>query len=472
MRKLLYIFIGLILFSCSDELEQVPTNKLPSDEAITTVADLQLAVNGVYAALVSVWDGDQTIVDGYCGDFGLYADAKGGDIDYQGAYNHLAPVINLQTDKNSDEADGFYYIDYVAIARINDILSVVENITDIEDNKTEYDDLVGQLHAARGFLHFDVLRTFCAMPNLVADQTAAKSGIVISNEKYSVNTRFTRSTMKESYDFVKAEFELALTTISEDVVIGEMNYWTVKALRSRMHLYLGENSAALVDAVDVIENSPYDLLKRDEWVDSWTIEGAAETLFEIRTSDTENAERNSTGYYTSPDGYAEAAASDEFVTFFNTLSADDIRINTLKEEEDDNGDYHAFYPQKYRGRAGVISPLYVNNPKIIRLSEVYYIASEALLQGGTAPNAKTAVEYYNEVRANRIASYTDVTSVSIDDILDERRIELFCENARMFDLIRLKTEFVHPRFAEPIQVTDSRLITSFPQRELDVNPDL
>ncbi|PCH69858.1 MAG: RagB/SusD family nutrient uptake outer membrane protein [Bacteroidales bacterium] len=471
MRKLLYIFIGLILFSCSDELEQVPTDKLPSDEAITTVADLQLAVNGVYASMVSVWNGDQTIVDGYCGDFGLYADAKGGDINYQGAYNHLAPVINLQTDKNSDEADGFYYINYVGIARVNDILTVVENISDIEDNKAEYDDLVGQLHAIRGFLHFDVLRTFCAMPNLVADQTAAKSGIVISNEKYLVNTRFTRSTMKESYDFVKAEFEFALTTIGEEVVIGEMNYWTVKALRSRMHLYLGENSAALADAVDVIENSPYDLLMRDEWVDSWTIEGATETLFEIRTSDTENAQRNSIGYYTAPGGYAEAAASDEFLSFFNTLSADDIRINTLKEEDDD-GDYQAFYPQKYRGRSGVTSPLYVNNPKIIRLSEVYYIASEAVLQGGTATNAKSAVEYYNAVRSNRIDSYTDVASVTLDNILDERRIELFCENARVFDLIRLKTEFDHPRFADPIQVTDSRLITSFPQRELDVNSDL
>ena len=470
MRKLLYIFIGLFLFSCSDDLEQVPTDKLPTAEAITTVADLQIAVNGVYAAMVSVWNGDQTIVDGYPGDYGLYADAKGGDIDYQGAYNHLAPVINLQTNQNSDEADGFYYINYVAIARVNDILAVVENIEDIEDNKTEYDDLIGQLRAIRGFLHFDVLRTFCPMPNLVADKNAVKSGIVIANEKYLVNTRFTRSTMQESYAFVKAEFEEALKTIGKEKVIGELNYWGVKALRSRMHLYLGEYSNALADAVDVIENSTYTLLTRNEWVDSWTIEGAAETLFEIRTSDTKNASRNSLGYYTSPEGYAEAAASEDFLAFFNTLSPDDIRINTLKEE-DDGGDYKAFYPQKYRGRAGVTSPLYVNNPKVIRLSEVYYIAAEAVLQGGTATNAKTAVEYYNNVRENRIESYTDAAAVTLDDILDERRIELFCENARMFDLIRLKTEFNHPRFSAPIQVTDNRLVTSFPQRELDVNPE-
>jgi SusD family. len=462
MKKLLYIFIAVIFFSCSDELEQVPTDKLPSEEAISTVNDLQSAVNGVYATLVTS--------DGYPGDFGLYGDAKGGDVDYQGAFNHLAPVINLQTNKNSDEAQGIYYYNYVAIARVNDILTVVENITDKEDNLDEYNDLVGQLYAIRGFLHFDVLRTFCAMPNLVADKSAAKSGIVISNEKYPVNTTFTRSTMQESYDFVKAEFEEALKTIGKDEAIGELNYWAVKALRSRMYLYLGEYSNALADAVDVIENSPYDLLTRDNWMASWSIEGAVETLFEIRTSDTDNAQRNSLGYYTSPEGYAEAAASDDFMTFFNALDANDIRINSLKEESD-GGDYNAFYTQKYRGRAGVTSPLYVNNPKVIRLSELYYIASEALLQGGTATGANTAEYYYNEVRKNRIESYTDVASVTIDDILNERRIELFCENARVFDLIRLKSDFVHPRFAEPILVTDSRLVTEFPQRELDVNPE-
>lgn len=464
MRKIYILLLSVVLFSCSDDLEQVPTNKLPSDSAISTVSDLQSAVNGVYATLVTS--------DSYCGDFGLYADGKGGDVDYQGSFNHLAPVIDLQTNKNSGEASGFYYDLYVSIARINDVLSVVEGITDVEDNKAEYDDLVGQLHAMRGFLHFDLLRIFCPMPNLVADKTAAKSGIVISNEKYPVNTTFTRSTMQESYDFVKAEFIEALNTIGKEKALGEMNYWAVKALRSRMFLYLGENSLALEDATDVIANSSYSLLDREEWIASWSKEGADETLFEIRTSDTDNAQRNSLGYYCSPDGYAEAAASEGFMTFYNTLNANDVRRESVKEEADEEGDYKAFYTQKHRGRAGVTSPLYVNNPIIIRLSEVYYIAAEAVLNGGTATGVETAVAYYNSVRSNRISAYTAATDVTINDIMDERRIELFCENSRMFDLIRNASEFVHPRFATPIQVTDSRLITEIPQRELDINPDL
>ncbi len=455
--------MSVMIWSCSDDLEQLPTDKLPSSDAISTVADLQYAVNGVYSRLVDRYS--------YCGDFGLYGDAKGGDIDYKGSHNHLQPVINLQTDANSGQAAGFYEVNYVAIARVNDILTVVDNISDKEDNQAEYNDLVGQLYALRGFLHFDLLRTFCPMPNLVADKSVAKSGIVISKEKYPVNARFTRSTMNESYDFVKNEFAEALKIIGKDKSIGELNYWAVKALRSRMHLYLGENNEALADAQDVIDNSGYALLTQANWMTSWTIEGADETLFEIRTSDTDNAQRNSLGYYTSPDGYPEAAASDDFMSFYSTLDANDVRISSLKEE-DAKGSYKAFYTQKYRGRAGVTSPLYVNNPKVIRLAELYYIASEAVLKGGSATGAKTAVEYYNSVRVNRINGYVNAVAVSVDDILNERRIELFCENSRVFDLIRTKVEFVHPRFAEAIQVNDSRLVTSIPQRELDINPDL
>lgn len=469
MKKILYILLIAVGFSCSDNLEQSPSDSLSEGEAITSVADLRLAVNGIYKTMVDK--------DGYCGDFGLYADGKGGEVDYLDANNQFAPIINLQTDRNSGFSDGFYEVNYVAIARINNILAVLEQVADKKAKEDEYKELVAQLYGLRAFLHFDVLRTFCPMPNLVADKTAAKSGIVIASEKYAPNQRFTRSTMQESYAFVKADFAKALEALSKtkafgtDRVYGEIDYWAVKALKARMHLYLGEYDNALADAIDVINNSGYQLLTRDKWMASWTIEGADETLFELLVTDDYNAQRNSIGYYTSPEGYPEAAASEGFASFFETINSTDIRKESVKKEKNTDGDFEAYYVQKYRGRSGVIAPLYVNNPKVIRLSEVYYIAAEAVLNGGTAEGALPAVDYYNEVRANRIEGYTNATSVDINDILNERRIELFCENARVFDLIRTETNFKHPRFAGDIEYTDSRLIAKFPQRELDINKD-
>ena len=44
----------------------------------------------------------------------------------------------------------------------------------------------------------------------------------------------------------------------------------------------------------------------------------------------------------------------------------------------------------------------------------------------------------NELRKNRITDYVDVTSVTIDDILEERRVELFAEGAHAWDYWRNK----------------------------------
>ena len=86
----------------------------------------------------------------------------------------------------------------------------------------------------------------------------------------------------------------------------------------------------------------------------------------------------------------------------------------------------------------------MNNFKVIRLSELYLIASEALLKGATSSDGKKAVDYYNELRKNRFANYTPATEVTLDNILDERRIEFFCEGQRYFDLVRNKRELTTP----------------------------
>lgn len=459
MRKIFIILLSVVLFGCTDQLTQSPSNQLPASEAITSVGDLQSAVNGVYATLVN----DMS----YCGNFGLYADAKGGELEYLNNYGHLGPVINLQTDKNSDEAAGFFSTFYVAIYRINDIIAALKAKPLAEASTPQYKDLMGQLHAMRALYHFELLRIYCPLPAVATDMNAAKSGIVISDKTHKSNTTFTRNTLKESYDFVITEFNESLKTIGKAKSIGSLNYWAVQGLLSRVYLYLERYQEALDAAKDVITNSPYALYTIANYMESWKIEGASEVLFEVRTSDLDNAQRNSIGYYTSPDGYPEGTASASFKQFYDALPAGDVRKGVLAKEISTDNKFEAFYCQKYKGRAGVTSPLYVNNPRVIRLSEVYYIAAEAVLKGATG--GQTAAFYLNEVKKNRITGYVDMATVTIDDILADRRIELYCENARMFDLVRYKKVINHHGFANPIQPTDTRLLVSWPQRELEIN---
>ncbi|MDA3928014.1 MAG: RagB/SusD family nutrient uptake outer membrane protein [Prolixibacteraceae bacterium] len=78
------------------------------------------------------------------------------------------------------------------------------------------------------------------------------------------------------------------------------------------------------------------------------------------------------------------------------------------------------------------------NLRLIRISEVYLNAAEAALMLGN--NAK-ALQYINKVRERaRMCGDTgipaDLTSVSMEDIINERRVEFSSEGKRYYDLVR------------------------------------
>jgi len=71
---------------------------------------------------------------------------------------------------------------------------------------------------------------------------------------------------------------------------------------------------------------------------------------------------------------------------------------------------------------------------MFRLADVKLMYAEAVLRGGTGGTAGTALAQVNEVR--RRAGSPDLSTVSLNDILDERARELYWEGHRRTDLIR------------------------------------
>lgn len=79
-----------------------------------------------------------------------------------------------------------------------------------------------------------------------------------------------------------------------------------------------------------------------------------------------------------------------------------------------------------------------SNVKLIRFSDVYLIAAEAALMSG---NNGKALEYINKVRERARNCGTSgqpaaLTSVTLDDIIHERRLEFAGEGHRRFDIVR------------------------------------
>lgn len=447
MKKIYLIGLACALFtaSCDDVLEKTSSTQLPTDEAISSIEDLTNAVNGVYSM-------QATEVGSYGAEFTLYADLKGGDFQSISDVNHAGPMYRYQMGKYDGLTYNFYYVFYKSLARLNNVLAASETIENSEALK-------GELYALRALYHFDLARLYAKLP---ATADMGGLGVVLSTEVYPTDYIGTRATLQQTYDQILNDLNTALPLLSKDKQNGHINYWGALAIRARAYLYLGKNAEALNDCKEIIASSPYKLYTRDEYLGVWDKEGTNEAIFEISVTPQYNAQRNSIGYFTHASGYGECAATE---TFLEELAKHPGDIRTeLFAEETDNG-YEGTYPQKYKGRDGQI---YVNNPKIVRLSEVYLIAAEAALKSG---NTSAAVSYMNTLRQNRIEGYKDVSSVTIDDILLERRLELFTEGHGAWDAWR-NGKSVNNKFVGEVKADDYRTVIAIPIDEITISGDL
>ncbi|RFZ84218.1 RagB/SusD family nutrient uptake outer membrane protein [Mucilaginibacter terrenus] len=117
---------------------------------------------------------------------------------------------------------------------------------------------------------------------------------------------------------------------------------------------------------------------------------------------------------------------------------------------------------------------------LFRLSEVYLIYAEAVLRGGAGGNLGNALTYVNNIRTRAYGNTSgNVTSISLDFILDERARELYWEGFRRTDLIRFG-KFTTGTYLWPFKggvangksVEDFRNIYPIPTDDITANPTL
>ncbi len=110
-----------------------------------------------------------------------------------------------------------------------------------------------------------------------------------------------------------------------------------------------------------------------------------------------------------------------------------------------------------------------NDWVVFRYSDVLLMQAEAILRGGTGGTEADALALVNGIRTNRGVAV--LTSLSTDNLLDERGRELYWEGWRRQDLIRFG-KFLQP-FQEKPQTSDPKfLVFAIPSQQIAVNPNL
>ncbi|NCF42288.1 MAG: RagB/SusD family nutrient uptake outer membrane protein [Bacteroidetes bacterium] len=413
-KTLLFVFGLLLVQSCDDELVQNPNDSLSPSDYYTNSSEFEFATRGIYSAFLggSYYGGSLLSLPDIMTDNVILA--QRGRRSNQ-SFHEWRHSPNL--------AWGMLYSPYIVTNRANLILNNIDNLEDGADKNN----FIGEARAARALALFDMVRVYSKIPTQNGAEESLGLPIITGIDP---NVRELRPNVADSYQFIKDELEAAKSLINTDNGVGRLNKEVVSALLSRVYLYMGEYQNAVNSANEVTTS----ISSFSEVTQVWKDASEAGVLFKI------DQDRNLDGVSIGVE-WSQSTANNEVVPEYvvsfelnNLYQSTDARRNAyIANLPDQDGEiYNAIF--KMYGETGQQNG--VIDPKIIRAAEVALNKAEAHYFLGQEPQALAALD---ELRANRYSDYaagTETGSDLIAAIQLERRLELFAEGHRLFDLKR------------------------------------
>lgn len=453
MKKIVALGICSVLaFSaaCDRKLDIVPKDFVDATQAITTAQDVESAVIGGYGRL-----GDPAL---YGADFQLTADLLAADnyIAWQGTFQGYREMANKRMNSINTQATRTWTRSYWAINTVN---SALENLSLVTDADLR-DQLEGEARFIRAVVHFELVRLYAAPWQPGGANTQAGVPIVLqaADTQAEASVQTARATVAQVYAQVIDDLTRAENLLPEENNTRADKY-AAAAFLSRVYLQQSDFAKARDAASRVIESGRYRL--NPEVFTAFRSRNSAESIFEIQQNNQNNAGTANDGlttFYASLPGIgrADVRVRPEFAELYDST---DARLTELIYEGEG---------ARAGLRSGKWTDFYANIP-VIRLAELLLTRAECNLRLGTAEGA-APVEDVNAVRLR--AGVAPYESLTLDDILFERELELAFEGVRVHDIKRTLRSIERLESDETTTVfayNDPRLVLPIPQRELDAN---
>lgn len=427
--------IALSITSCKDILNLEPAQSLSNEAALDND-------EGVKQALIGAYDNfSQSSLAG--GEMLRNAELLGGDgeILWVGTYTAPREIFNRDILVNNGDVTALWVDAYETINSANNVITAIDVVL-----PSDQDQVRGEALALRAWCHFELTRMFGKQYDPATSSTdLAVPIILIPTLATGDNVETVRNTVEENYTQIIADLTLAESLLPEknDEYI---NKFTAAALLARVYLQM-ENYAAARDAADrVIASNDYELSAT--YAESFNQDdNTDEDIFATQISELDGSNVMNT-YFSINDfgGRADVEIEPEHLALYDPA---DLRLGLFYE---DGG---VTYTGKFNSEFGNLS--------IIRIAEMYLIRAECNVRLGTAVGASPEDDYnMTHTRAGLPAE----VSVTLDDVLLERRLELAFEGFKIHDIKRLHG------MVGTMNYDDNKLVYPIPQSEIEINPEL
>jgi len=423
---------AIIFAGCENILEKTPPLQLDNGKVLSNYELILQATNAAYSPLYTsgYYGRDHLVVPDLMGNNAKQSPRSSGR--FQQTYNwNYTPGDNV----------ALWTRAYDVIARSNNVLEYIDDIDEPGVTQAMKDQIKGENLFLRALAHWDLVRTF-AQPYTYNGGGTLGVPIIRKTEIGQPE----RATVKEVYeDLIVPDLLDAIALLGDPGRGNDPKAFACKeaaqAILAKVYLYMAQWSNAASMASEVIGSPKYTLYTAANYPTVWSTTGATEVIFEVYGNSTEDTwpSWDEVGYIYNPSGYGDVCASNDLLNLFDPNG---IRGTMFKTDPLYTG---YSWPTKFPGKGGDTR---TNNIPVIRLSEMYLIRAEAVLNGATGD----ALADYNMIRTNR--GLTAASSVSLNDIYVERRLELCFEGNLLWDLSRTGRSLVRENEDNKISIPD------------------
>lgn len=480
MRKFLTIVILLpaLICSCTSLMETSPTTDVVKDELLSDAEGLQVAMNGVYATMYNRLNFVTANAHQCFGNLAvtLAADLMGEDMvqTAQGAGWFWKDYNYDQRSRYTSKIWRCYFTweyFYEIISNVNCIIDAADKAS---GDKNEIACILAQAHAARAYAYFMLIQSFQqtykgheTLPGVpvYTEPTTASS---IGERRFSV---------AEVYYQIDEDLDTALRLFEECKVkrkhISNLDLYSTSLLQARVALVENDWDKAVTAAKRAIGTPDATLLTRDQ---ATVTKGTFDNTTAAWTTGTTpfNSVKSSSVMW------GAEVISDQSTVFASFFSNMDACTNVYYAAEAPKCISNWLYAQIpdtdvrkgwWNGNIGVSAEEWKYGANInynqfkfqwadqksykgdyifMRLEEAYLILAEACCRKGDDKAARAAL---GEVMSRRDTNWSQTVSALsgseqtfgstgtvktlMDEILLQRRIELWGETGRIFDILRL-----------------------------------
>lgn len=425
--------VSISLASCSLDpklSENIDYGKTP----ISTNEELQANIIGTYALMASAkYYGNNVIAFSDVRSENAYSDAR---------TNRLGNVSSFGLTTSAKYVAETWQQIYLVVSEANRAIEA-----ELKEDAT-VKNLKGQAYVLRALAHYDALRIYGQQ--YVDNKGLDGVGIPYIKDYAAIKAKVKRGTVAENRADIYADLDkgIALLTESNNLDKVKISLAAAYGLKARVALFFSnwDNADLLVakeNAKQAMENSNSNILGRFAFVSSYSADDAqSNSIFELKQSGVDNPGTDSLFYVYAEekDGYGDVLVNFKVEDLFGADAPEDILdgegnvIETIPAN-DIRADRDMIAVRANELRNVGKYPKMASNLKLMRFEELVLIFIEADFRIANGVTSES-LEYFNSLKKNRLTTFTDLTTYTLEDIRIERQKELLFEGFGFEDLMR------------------------------------